>query len=85
MESPFGRFIGLCNQIIQSHLVDFIENSVFWSKDNIKERNPNEITIESYKDVFNKYSDNEPHEPIFIVYLELILQVNKLMYIQLVQ
>ncbi|KAK8888171.1 hypothetical protein M9Y10_039235 [Tritrichomonas musculus] len=72
LESPFGRFIGLCNQIIQSHLVDFIENSVFWFKENIKERNPTTVTIESYKDVDNTYADNEPHEPMFTVYLEVI-------------
>lgn len=72
LESPFGRFIGMCNQIIQSYLVDFIENSIFWFKENIRERNPTEVEIQSYKDVTNTYADASQHEPVFIVYLEVI-------------
>lgn len=73
LESPLGRFVGLCNQIIQSHLVDFIENSISCFKENIKEKNPEEVTVVDYKFVKNSFPDMNDHpNPMFVINLEVV-------------
>jgi len=72
LESPFGRFVGLCNQIIQSHLIDFIENSIFWFKNYLKDNNPVKVDIVDYRSVINEYNTSSSCQPMFIVILELI-------------
>ena len=72
LESPFGRFVGLCNQIIQSHLVDFLENSLYWFKNYIIENNPVSVDIIDYRSVKNQYLQSINRIPLYIVVLELI-------------
>ncbi|EAY20602.1 Dynein heavy chain family protein [Trichomonas vaginalis G3] len=72
LESPLGRFIGLCNQIIQSHLVDFILNSIYWFDQYVKEKSPTQVNVVDFRKVENIFPTNEEHTPIFTVFLECV-------------